>query len=164
MMHDKNNAISLLEFQGGFFGTLCIMLIGLRISCLRLLYFSICRWLKWKNHYIRRREQKRQKLSTPVEKVLSPWMSEDSSEPIYEDIVEIDTAEDPSCANLPPPVPALYSNMTFSTISHDTQSLPETVVGGERGGVASTNVIPPYISRYDSLVTWLKNMSTGVQE
>ena len=136
------------------------------------IHFPIFRWLKWRERYKKARRLKRRKRAAPVEDVLSPRMSEHNSEPIYEDITAVDRLADTdiyqhlvelSPVDLPPPVPALYSNMTFSTISQDTQSLPDTVVEGE-GSEAPTNIIPPYISRYDSLVTWLKNMSTGVQE
>ena len=126
--------------------------------------------MKWRDRCRNRRRLKRQRRATPVETVLSPRMSEHNSEPVYEDITAVDRLAHTSriyqnVADLPPedlpaPVPALYSNMTFSTLSQDTQSLPE----GEGSDIAPTNIIPPYISRYESLVTWLKNMSTGVQE
>lgn len=142
-----------------------------------ILYFPNFRCLKCRGRYRNRRRLKHQKRATPVETVLSPRMSEDNCEPIYEDITAVDRlahtsrqsrifqnlADFHSPEDLPAPVPALYSNMTFSTLSQDTQSLPETVVDGSE--LAPTNnIIPPYISRYESLVTWLKNMSTGVQE
>ena len=124
--------------------------------------------LKWRNRCQKRRRIKRRKQSAPLEKALSPDMSGQNSEAIYQDIttarrkpVEISHIYQ-NLAELPPPVPALYSNMTFSTISQESQWSPEQGIQGN--DVAPTNIIPPYISRYDSLVTWLKNMSTGVQE
>jgi hypothetical protein len=133
--------------------------------------FSNFRFLKWRNRHQERKRLTRRKQSAPVEKALSPRMSEQNSEAIYQDITQdITTTGRLSDAShiyqnlteLPPPVPALYSNMTFSTISQDSQWSPEPVADG--GDVAPTNTIPPYISRYDSLVTWLQNLSTGVQE
>ncbi len=136
------------------------------------IHFQIFRFMKWRDRYKTRRRAKRRKQSAPVDKALSPRMSEDNSEPVYQDITVVDRlahtshiyqnlVESPQ-EDLPPPAPALFSNMTFSTISQDTQSLTETVEEGST--VAPTNIVPPNISRYDSLVTWLKNMSTGVQE
>lgn len=92
-------------------------------------------------------------------------MSEGNSRPVYEDITAVDTlrryqshVQPPDAVDQPSPLPVIFSNITFSTISQDT------VAEVEEGEVSPTNLIPPYISRYDSLVTWFKSWSTGVQE
>ena len=141
----------------------------IKISSL-IFQFLKFRYLRWRRRNRDRRRQKYQKRAAPVEKILSPRMTEENLEPaVYEDITTVKRPSEPShiievpsVQGVPPPVSAVYSNMTFSTISQESQWLPEVEEEGK--DVTPTNVIPPYISRYDSLVTWLKNLSTGVME